>query len=384
MIGVVSLDGAPAGPVAGLPLPLRTLLTLQAEGAEWLGVLGDRGAEFAARWGADDRVRVPLRALTGAPPEEHLAVRGDALLDRATVRALMRAPGVLIDQAEVLAVHRAAGHEGGLLDDAGEGSLRDLGGWRRVRSPAERAAAVDHLLQSLRKPQDGLVSRAINRTLSLAVTRALCHTGLRPNAVSVAILGIGAAGAALATRGTPAALCLGGLLFQAQSVLDGCDGELARLTFRGSKAGEWIDTVGDDLTNYAFFAGLAVGLTRVGLGPWAAGFGAVGVLAGLVASGVEYRYLIALGSGDLARYPLGFGDDPTGAREERGLQRVLARARPLFKRDFFVFATMLATALGAGASLAMLGLFAAGALVTLSAVLRSEWSRRGALPPRGG
>ena len=40
MIGVVSLDGAPAQDVAGLPLPLRTLLLVQSEGAEWLGVMG--------------------------------------------------------------------------------------------------------------------------------------------------------------------------------------------------------------------------------------------------------------------------------------------------------------------------------------------------------
>ena len=255
MIGVVSLEGAPARDLAGLPLPLRTLLLLQSEGVEWLGLVGDSAAETAARWSADDRLRIPLRALTGAPPEEHLAVRGDTLLDRSTVRALAAAPAVLFDQTEVLAVHRRPGHEGGLLDDGGEGSLRDLTGWRRVRDAREASAALEGLLQSLRKPQDGMVSRAINRTLSLAVTRALCGTGLRPNTVSIGILAIGAVGALLATLGTPGALAMGGLLFQAQSVLDGCDGELARLTFRGSKAGEWIDTVGDDLTNYGYFTG---------------------------------------------------------------------------------------------------------------------------------
>lgn len=380
MIGVVSIDGAPAADVAGLPLPLRTLLLMQAEGVEWLGVHGAEAAAWVDRWKADDRVRVPLRALVAAPPEEHLAARGDVLLDRATVRRLLAVQGVLFDGAEVLAVHRGTGHDGSLFDDGGEGSLRDLAGWRRVRTGAEAKAAVDHLLQSLRKPQDGMISRAINRTLSLAVTRVLCRTGMRPNTLSVGILGIGAVGAALAALGTPASLAMGGLLFQAQSVLDGCDGELARLTFRGSKAGEWIDTVGDDLTNYAFFAGLAVGLTRAGFGPWSWAFGLAGVLAGFLASGIEYRYLLAVGSGDLTKYPLGFGDDPTGATEERGLQKLLARARPLFKRDFFVFATMLATALGRVASLVMLGLFAVGAWVTLSAVLRSEWSRRGVAP----
>ena len=380
MIGVVSIDGAPARDVAGLPLALRTLLLMQAEGVEWLGVHGVEAAAWVERWRSDDRVRLPLRALVASPPEEHLAVRADVLLDRATVRRLLADAGVLFDGAEVLAVHRRVGHDGGLFDDGGEGSLRELGGWRRVRNDVEASAAVDHLLQSLRKPQDGMVSRAINRTLSLAVTRVLCRTGMRPNTLSVGILGIGAVGAVLAAMGTPAAVAMGGLLFQTQSVLDGCDGELARLTFRGSKAGEWIDTVGDDLTNYAFFAGLSVGLTRVGLGPWSWVFGVAGVLAGFVASGVEYRYLLAIGSGDLTKYPLGFGDDPTGAVEETGLKGLLAKARPLFKRDFFVFVTMLATALGRFASLVMLGLFAVGAWVTLSAVLRSEWARRGVLP----
>ena len=149
-------------------------------------------------------------------------------------------------------------------------------------------------------------------------------------------------------------------------VLDGCDGELARLTFRGSKAGEWIDTVGDDLTNYSYFAAAAVGMHRAGLGATPLIVGALGLSAGLLASGIEYRYLLALGTGDLTKYPLGFGDDPTGAVEERGVKRLLALARPLFKRDFFVFATMLATALGRHASLVMLGAFITGTLVLVT------------------
>ena len=53
---------------------------------------------------------------------------------------------------------------------------------------------------------------------------------------------------------------------------------------------------------------------------------------------------------------------------------------PLFKRDFFVFAAMLAALAGPRATLGMLGLFALGASLTLVAVLRSEWSRRGIAP----
>ena len=65
-----------------------------------------------------------------------------------------------------------------------------------------------------------------------------------------------------------------------------------------------------------------------------------------------------------------------------GLKRLAGALRPMFKRDFFVFAAMLCAFAGATATLGMLVAFTAGALVTLSAVLRSEWSRRGVAPGR--
>ncbi len=375
MIGVVDVTGAPARLVGGLPLPLRSLLQLQSVGVAALGLVGDGAAELFARVRDDDRLRVAVTVGDGALGGPHLLLRGDALLDATALRALRASPGCIGDASGVVALHRPEGIVG---DPWERSTLAPIiaGSSRRVRTAADCTAATVGLLEGLRKPQDGMVSRALNRSLSLAVTRVLCGTGLRPNTLSVGILALGALGAYLASLGTPLAIAVGGVLFQSQSVLDGCDGELARLTFRGSKAGEWIDTVGDDLTNYGFFAGLAVGLGRAGLGAWAFPAGVVGVVAGFVASGIEYRWLYAHGTGDLTKYPLGFGDD-AGAAPERGVTALLARARPLFKRDFFVFATMIATSFGLRTSLAMLVLFAAGAIATLSAVLRSEWARRG-------
>ena len=34
------------------------------------------------------------------------------------------------------------------------------------------------------------------------------------------------------------------------------------MSHRGSRLGEWLDTIGDDLTNYGFFGGAGVGLYR--------------------------------------------------------------------------------------------------------------------------
>lgn len=63
-------------------------------------------------------------------------------------------------------------------------------------------------------------------------------------------------------------MALGGFLFQMASVLDGVDGEVAKLTLRSSKLGGWLDTAVDNLTllffliaasfvNYQYLGGLS-------------------------------------------------------------------------------------------------------------------------------
>ena len=229
-----------------------------------------------------------------------------------------------------------------------------------VSDDASAREAERRLFRALRKPQDGWTSRYLNRYISLAISRWLVKTPLLPNQVSLGILGVGLAGAWFAAQGGYGNLLIGAVLFQAQSVLDGCDGEMSRVTHRGSRTGEWLDTVGDDLTNYGFFAGAALGLYRVSENPLYLLAGAVTVLSGLIGSGLEYRYLIKIGSGDLLKYPLSQG---------QGTGR-LAFLQPLFKRDTFVFMTLCAAAVSLVGP--MLCVFAAGAVGVLIAVIRTE------------
>jgi phosphatidylglycerophosphate synthase len=53
-----------------------------------------------------------------------------------------------------------------------------------------------------------------------------------------------------------------GFLSLAASVLDGCDGEIARLKFQESALGCWIETVGDYSYYIAIFVGLSIGAVR--------------------------------------------------------------------------------------------------------------------------
>jgi len=127
----------------------------------------------------------------------------------------------------------------------------------------ECRAAEQKLFQSLRKPVDGPVSRWINRSLSLSVTRLLLDTRVTPNQMTIVATVFGVAGVAAVLSSTWTGVAVGAVLVQLQSVLDGCDGEIARLKFQASPFGAWLDNVLDDLVNAAF--GLALGVASSAL-----------------------------------------------------------------------------------------------------------------------
>ena len=52
---------------------------------------------------------------------------------------------------------------------------------------------------------------------------------------------------------------IGALLFLAHSILDGCDGELARLKFQQSRWGGVLDFWGDNVVHTVIFACMGVG-----------------------------------------------------------------------------------------------------------------------------
>lgn len=342
---VLEPDGAGAGArrIGGLPLVLRLCLDAQAAGATQI-VVGACSPELRALL-EDARRRVPL--VEQAPPAVlRLRVATNLLVHRATFRELAESAAGA-DELPVASVTTAPGVAY---------AFAPIAVTNDTAAAAERA-----LFRSLRKPQDGWTSRHLNRYISLSISRLLVKTPLKPNQVSVAILGVGVLGALSAAQGSYGALALGAFLFQSQSVLDGCDGEMSRVSFRGSRLGEWLDTIGDDLTNYGFFGGAGLGLFRATGQPLYGIAGAVCVACGVIASALEYRYLIKIGSGDLLKYPLSQASGGPGK---------LAFLAPLFKRDTFVLLTLLAAL--AGALGPMLCIFSLGAIGILISVLKTE------------
>ncbi|HVQ78134.1 MAG TPA: CDP-alcohol phosphatidyltransferase family protein, partial [Candidatus Binatia bacterium] len=127
-----------------------------------------------------------------------------------------------------------------------EGSLGPAGRFAIGRD-GDAAAAEQWLLESLIKPGETFMSRHFERRLSLAVTRRLAPTAVTPNAMSAVMIAIGLLAAPCFLSASPAWQLAGALLFLTHSILDGCDGELARLKFLESPAGAALDFWGDNI-----------------------------------------------------------------------------------------------------------------------------------------
>ena len=94
----------------------------------------------------------------------------------------------------------------------------------------------------------------------------------------------------LFSRGDYLAGVTGGFLSLAASILDGCDGEIARLKYQESSLGCWLETIGDYSYYLAIFIGLTVGAVRQTHSPVFFPIGAT-ALAGTVVSFVLLIFL---------------------------------------------------------------------------------------------
>src|SRR5207253_287289 len=97
------------------------------------------------------------------------------------------------------------------------------------------------LLQSLGKPTDGFLAKWIDRRVSRRLSSLLVQTSVTPNALTLLSLVLALAGAALLSLPDPLWSAGGALLFLVSTVLDGCDGEVARLKHKTSARGARLD-----------------------------------------------------------------------------------------------------------------------------------------------
>lgn len=354
---IVILFSAPATAahsVAGLPAAARALREAVLAGIESCVLATPR------RWTPGPAARIELERLGHGMA---WAIRTESAALHELVPGDLLVSGERLVPSAVL-VAALAGHRQAGIAVVGEGAIDHLvlkrlrnGGGQIALDAASRA-----IVRATAKPQDGIVSRYLNRPISQALTRLLLHwPSIRPEHAT-ALTALAALAMVLAlVLGGESGLVAGALLFQLASIIDGVDGEIARATFRTSARGARIDSFVDAATNLAFLAGVAWNLLLRGE--------AAPALAGLAS-----LMLLATGLWLIARNGRSRGAILTfDAVKERVLEHPSPIRRILTwitMRDFFALVVALAIVAGfAHLILFAFAIFAAGWLAVVVTVM---------------
>ena len=297
---------SPATSMAGLPLLRRIALAARRGGFSAVRVAGF-GPEDTALLAGTSAAPLALDALPDPLPRRLVVLGAGTVPQAAWLARLREMPvepeHVHVDDGAVAVIETQdpARVLAGLADapsmtealarlatmlKAVTGSLPP-GGHVVVRDQGDLSRAEAWLLQSLIKPSEGFMSRHFERRISLTLTRRLARTAITPNAMTLISLGVGFVGAALFLF--PSHQLAAALLFLTHSILDGCDGELARLKFMESPRGAALDFWGDNLVHAAVFACMTVGWSVAAGSAWPLAVGAAAVLSTAIVAVAAYR-----------------------------------------------------------------------------------------------
>jgi len=121
----------------------------------------------------------------------------------------------------------------------------------------------DELWDTLRhNPIDGYIAR-LDRTISIAISRSLIRTPITPNMMTTASMLIGIAGALMLISTNDAVCIAGALLGWFSAILDGCDGEIAKVKLLSSEWGAKYDLAADHIVNVLTFIAIPIHVYRV-------------------------------------------------------------------------------------------------------------------------
>lgn len=146
-----------------------------------------------------------------------------------------------------------------------------------------------NLPASFGKPTDCITGRLIQRRLSRPLTLLFLRTPLTPDVISLLAFVISLLSVWFVSRGDYVNGVIGGLLFEVATVIDNCDGEVARLKKMFTSYGEKLDVLLDHAALLLFFVGIFMAVGKQGRIPH---LGWMGLEGGLL-----LFFLLALGHG---------------------------------------------------------------------------------------
>ena len=286
---------SPTAMIAGLPLLQRIVLAARAAGYAEVLVAADGEHPVASRAHAEP-IRLVLLPANVIPQPAWLrsllttAVERDRIFVDDSMTAVVETtnPDVVLEAIGRRPSASALVEE--LRAKFAEGAWPfDTTGRFPLLAAGDAGRAEKWLLRSLIKQREGFMSRHFERRVSLAVTRRLVRTRVTPNAMTAVSAAIGLASAPFFLSASPGWQLAGALLLLTHSILDGCDGEIARLKFLESPRGAMLDYWGDNVVHVAVFACIALGWSHATGSVWPLIAGAVVVAATLGSAAIMFR-----------------------------------------------------------------------------------------------
>ena len=261
--------------VGALPLVLRAIVSARSAGADRVvavvdPVNGARIRESLARTGrlpsSVEWVEVPshvaaVSAVLGSvalDASRVILVRGDSSYHPSLYRTAIEWDGTGVleltsdeESIGLTVLSKEAALEIAMYSEFEIGTLEDLHSWihfhqtkvydqavsddmwQAVASEKDRLAAEKKLDRWLVKPTDGIFART-NRRVSIPISRQLIKLPITPNMVTLLTLGVSLASGLYFAFGGYWNTLLAAVLSHLASILDGCDGEVARLKLQSS------------------------------------------------------------------------------------------------------------------------------------------------------
>lgn len=109
---------------------------------------------------------------------------------------------------------------------------------------------------------DELINTILIRPLAGLIVRLLYRTPVTPNQVTIAAILAGLSSAFFYAQGGASSTAAAGLLIALKDILDSADGQLARAKNQYSRAGRFLDSIGDFIVNCFVFAAIGWSLFR--------------------------------------------------------------------------------------------------------------------------
>ncbi len=211
-----------------------------------------------------------------------------------------------------------------------------------VRNEEELKDVKARIIRNLTKPTDGWASRYLNRPISTRISRLLVYTNITPNQFTM-ITGLMAfIPVYFVLKGGYWNWLIGAAIYHLASVMDGVDGEIARMKMQHSKFGQWLDTIFDFSSMVAVLIALVISVQKpehnqpfyIQNAGWAALIAAVGAILSIVVYNIRYK------REGTFYIPYAY------LSSESRWAKALAKINNIGKRDFYIFLFLLLAVVG--------------------------------------